>query len=75
MSGGWNTIESDAASPHLCLLLILLTNFFFQGVFTYLVENLGVKNVQFEEMIALDSDYLEQQTCVTILLFTVQVSS
>lgn len=38
----------------------------FQGVFTYLVENLGVKNVQFEEMIALDSDYLGRQTSVNL---------
>lgn len=32
-----------------------------QGVFTYLVDNLGVKNVQFEELIALDADFLKQQ--------------
>jgi len=51
MSGGWNTIESDA------------------GVFTYLVDNLGVKNVQFEEMIALDADYLEQQSPVYGVIF------
>ncbi|KHO00938.1 ubiquitin carboxyl-terminal hydrolase 2 [Metarhizium album ARSEF 1941] len=40
MSGGWNTIESDA------------------GVFTSLVEGLGVKNVQFEELLTLDASEL-----------------
>ncbi|MCJ1408387.1 hypothetical protein MMC19_002462 [Ptychographa xylographoides] len=51
MSGGWNTIESDA------------------GVFTYLVDNLGVKDVQFEELIALDADYLKQQNPVYGVIF------
>lgn len=32
-----------------------------QGVFTFLIDNLGAKDVQFEELIALDADYLRQQ--------------
>ena len=30
------------------------------GVFTFLVNNLGVQDVQFEELVALDGDYLRQ---------------
>jgi len=47
MSGGWNTIESDA------------------GVFTALLEGLGVSEVQFDELFALDPDYLKQIRQVT----------
>ena len=41
------------------------TNVIGQGVFTYLVDNLGVKDIQFEELIALDADYLKQQRFVS----------
>jgi len=39
------------------------------GVFTYLVDNLGVKDVQFEELIALDADFLRQQSPVYGVIF------
>ncbi|KAI1176144.1 ubiquitin carboxyl-terminal hydrolase [Nemania sp. FL0916] len=42
MSGGWNTIESDA------------------GVFTFLLNNLGAKDVQFEELLTLEPDALAE---------------
>lgn len=51
MSGGWNTIESDA------------------GVFTYLLEGLGTKSVQFEELFALDGDLLSQLAPVYGVIF------
>ena len=51
MSGGWNTIESDA------------------GVFTYLLDNLGVKDVQFEELLALDPAFLQQHSPVYGVIF------
>ncbi|KAI2619077.1 ubiquitinyl hydrolase [Hypomontagnella submonticulosa] len=42
MSGGWNTIESDA------------------GVFTFLLNNLGVRDVQFEELLTLEPESLAE---------------
>ncbi|KAI1103051.1 ubiquitinyl hydrolase [Jackrogersella minutella] len=42
MSGGWNTIESDA------------------GVFTFLLNNLGVQDVQFEELLTLEPEALAE---------------
>ncbi|CAF9925735.1 MAG: hypothetical protein HETSPECPRED_005916 [Heterodermia speciosa] len=40
-----------------------------QGVFTYLIDNLGVKDVQFEELISLDADTLRQQSPVYGVVF------
>ncbi|KAF2396450.1 ubiquitin carboxyl-terminal hydrolase 2 [Trichodelitschia bisporula] len=51
MSGGWNTVESDA------------------GVFTYLLEGLGAKGVQFEELFALDEDDLYRLSPVYGVIF------
>jgi len=31
-----------------------------QGVFTYLIEKLGVKDAQFEELLSLDAESLQQ---------------
>ncbi|KAK3713633.1 hypothetical protein LTR37_008327 [Vermiconidia calcicola] len=49
MSGGWNTIESDA------------------GVFTFLIESLGVSKVQFEELISLDPEALQQLNPIGVI--------
>lgn len=37
-----------------------------QGVFTSLVENLGVKGVQFEELISLDADTIRSLRYVSL---------
>ncbi|KAK4554070.1 hypothetical protein LTR86_008911 [Recurvomyces mirabilis] len=49
MSGGWNTIESDA------------------GVFTFLIESLGVQDVQFEELISLDPESLQELNPIGVI--------
>ncbi|KAI9816663.1 MAG: hypothetical protein M1832_005049 [Thelocarpon impressellum] len=69
MSGGWNTIESDAVrrsdtcAPRRRHLRGP------EGVFTYLLDNLGVRDVQFEELIALDADFLREQSPVYGVIF------
>ncbi|KAK8031706.1 ubiquitin carboxyl-terminal hydrolase 2 [Apiospora arundinis] len=49
MSGGWNTICSENNWK---------ANTVGLGVFTYLLDNLGVKDVQFEELLTLEPDAL-----------------
>ncbi|KAK4955489.1 hypothetical protein LTR10_006428 [Elasticomyces elasticus] len=49
MSGGWNTIESDA------------------GVFTFLIESLGCTNIQFEELISLDPESLQELNPIGVI--------
>ncbi|KAL2038564.1 hypothetical protein N7G274_008612 [Stereocaulon virgatum] len=39
------------------------------GVFTYLLTNLGVRDVQFEELISLDADLLRQQAPIYGVIF------
>ena len=38
-----------------------------QGVFTYLIESLGTKNVQFEELISLDPESLQQLNPIGVI--------
>ncbi|RPB13171.1 putative ubiquitin carboxyl-terminal hydrolase 2 [Morchella conica CCBAS932] len=69
---GWRTIEeinSPVESEHASEMMDYEHGFGNQGVFTYLVENLGVKNVQFEEMISLDAYSLKQQSPVYGVIF------
>lgn len=63
MSGDWNTIESDAVWTYVMSLCCLTTSLLLQAVFTHLVDKLGVKEVQFDELVEIDADYLRQQRC------------
>jgi len=74
MSGGWNTIESDAVSKSYSTSAFLSdhcceshTNPTRQGVFTYLIESLGVRNLQFEELVSLDSQTLSDLNALGVI--------
>ncbi|PVH20811.1 hypothetical protein CXQ85_004319 [Candidozyma haemuli] len=58
MSWGWNTIDSDAV----------------RGVFTELVERLGVQNVQFDELYSIDKESLLAVAPVYAVVFLFKYS-
>ncbi|KZF19740.1 ubiquitin carboxyl-terminal hydrolase-like protein isozyme L5 [Xylona heveae TC161] len=53
------TLKGSRKKKHINIEAVVLREMD-KGVFTYLVDNLGVKDVQFEELIALDADSLRE---------------
>lgn len=69
-AGGWSTIESDEVHPlPPTPSTNNLTQDSTQGVFTNLIETLGVKDVQFEELISLDTDTIRSLNPVYGVIF------
>ena len=71
MSGGWNTIESDAGyvPPRSFTIQYTraITNVYTSRVFTFLIESLGVSHVQFEELISLEPESLQQLNPIGVI--------
>jgi ubiquitin carboxyl-terminal hydrolase L5 len=68
-SGGWNTSKFYVASHRIIIFLTTTSVESDAGVFTFLLDSLGVKGVQFEELIALDPAFLDQLTPVYGVIF------
>ncbi|KAK5751317.1 hypothetical protein LTS12_018633 [Elasticomyces elasticus] len=60
MSGGWNTMQIPLKSPK-------LQNPTPSGVFTFLIESLGCTNIQFEELISLDPESLQELNPIGVI--------
>src|SRR6266566_152345 len=68
MQPGPSSESASSAASYLQLEGHLLT-FPSQGVFTYLVDNLGAKGIQFEELISLDAGALAELQPVYGVIF------
>ena len=63
MSDKWCTIESDPGKYYEFRFKFssrILTTYLISGVFTELVQKIGVKGIEFEELFVLEDDIMNQ---------------